>query len=240
MNLLVAWVTPLNNNERDRRLQNLRWISSYWQTLGVQIMVISCGPFPGEHFCEVIETPSDDFRRGVLFNIGFHHTNSNVILLGETDCYCSGIVETITLAAAHGCAAGWSRARELTREESDHIFFNPGCDPFPFETDQKFGNHRMEGGLIAVRRDVYEDINGCDERYMNLRGYDNELVIRLRDKTGDLPLASYTMYHLWHSHSPMKYYMGNMTLLDPLVSAKVKQIDQPEFGTHVHTHSRRV
>lgn len=60
------------------------------------------------------------------------------------------------------------------------------------------------GGLTFVRRDIWDEIGGMDERFVGWGEEDRAFELTLRTLIGHMPRASGAAYSLWHKKPPDK------------------------------------
>lgn len=72
------------------------------------------------------------------------------------------------------------------------------------------------GGVVVVRRALWDRVGGFDERFAGWGGEDNAFISALRTFGGNLPRVPGPAYHLWHPHAATRYagpfYDANLRL----------------------------
>jgi hypothetical protein len=138
------------------------------------------------------------FNKGWLNNVGINNSETNNIILGESDCifdplYTNDIInfykENNHLKWFH-C---WDRIIYIneTIEKSSKTLKNTPGGP--------------EGGLIFFDKTFYYEMGGSNEWIECLGGIDDDLVIRASFLTGRKRFKMPgTIYHFWHPTSEMK------------------------------------
>ena len=165
----------------------------------------------------------DGFAKSRAMNAGVQAARGPIVVLHDADtvvprCYVRSILERM--------AAGWDALRPLRflfclGPEQTRDYMDSGGTALPGRVDAVMQN--FPGCSVAIRRDVYWQIGGHDERFAGWGGEDLEFLDRL--KTTRLFAGSYApAIHLWHPPAPKKASGNrNQTLMEELRARPVAE-----------------
>ena len=139
----------------------------------------------------------EDFSRSRAFNVGVLASAAPVVLLHDADTI---VPRSYVRSILDRLQAGWDAVRPLRflfcfdQKESEQFLASGGA-AMPAQVSSVMQN--FSGCSVAVRREVYWQIGGHDERFVGWGGEDLEFLDRLR--TTRLFGGGYApAIHLWH------------------------------------------
>lgn len=149
----------------------------------------------------------------------------DVAVIADSDVYTS-LMQMMTAARAayvYGAAIPYRQFGIIGKEETLDVISNKlhytAVTPrvtFPYPHDPSTAS---VGGLTFVRRDMWEEVGGMDERFIGWGPEDRAFELTLRTIIGQMPRASGTAYGFWHAKSRDKNkasstYRANKLLWD--------------------------
>ncbi|HRU06374.1 MAG TPA: galactosyltransferase-related protein [Candidatus Brocadiia bacterium] len=144
--------------------------------------------------------PSDDgsvFNKSMLFNAGARQARAPWLLLHDADIAVPARYLESALARVE---AGWEAARPIRlllylSQAASQEFERTGVLPQRPEVWQVTQN--FPGASTLIRKDIYWELGGHDERFRGWGGEDSEFLSRLR--TRRMFLGGFApAFHLWH------------------------------------------
>lgn len=213
--VFIALHAERDDGEWAVRVENAGAVSRRFRVEGfLPHVIMSCPP-------EMLDRPypfdymhyeTRPFCRGAMFNHAIRELpNYPAYLFGEADCLIQDTHRCLNAAIKHGWSWGWTDGYYLNKAERAALLETfDGSWPREYSRDnvRRYGYKGTEGGLIGIRADVLETLNGFDEYYTDLGGLDNEVVVRLKRVHRGVGIKQ-DMIHLWHPQSPLKQLRGN-------------------------------
>lgn len=137
-----------------------------------------------------------EFVKGWLYNIGYKHTKTNRLFLGESDVvfsptYWIGIYDQLNKATFQW-AHCWDKLYVI------------GSDNKTIIRSTTVITGGAEGGVVYFDKEFYRKIGGSNEWMLGLGGMDNEIIVRCQQYTRRRYMLTGDIYHLWHPQSSMK------------------------------------
>lgn len=204
----IAVVLPVGGADR---IEHFRWVLRAFlaQTVdGLEVVVAEHGdgsyePAVGDsvRYVHLPRGEEEGFNKSRALNRGVEAASAPLVLLHDADVvppadYVEGVVRRLD--------AGWEAVRpirfafHLDRDDS-RAFLEHRGRRLPRAVETVIQNN--DGLSTALRRDIYFEIGGHDERFEGWGGEDTEFLQRLR--TRRLYPGAYSFgVHLWHPPAP--------------------------------------
>ncbi len=154
----------------------------------------------------VADDPWQAFNRGRALNAGVHRASGDVLLLVDADMVVPAealfaAIEAVGQGAA--MVVPFRRLVGLNGPASELVV--TGRSPFgPWGPDQIAleWDRRSTGGMNLIRREVFDQVGGFDERFAGWGGEDAAFASAVGTLAGPVEWIAATGVHLWHPHSP--------------------------------------
>jgi GT2 family glycosyltransferase len=160
------------------------------------------------------------FNKSWGLNVGFRRCRGEVVVVADADIIMDrDALESGNAACRSEFAAvkPYDRLIDLTLEDTERVL--TGWHPEPGQRSGEKPNREgigeficFCGGLFVIRREVYEELGGFDERFAGWGGEDDAMTIKLQTLISTTHVvADRTAWHLWHerqrdgSSSPALY-----------------------------------
>lgn len=155
--------------------------------------------FPHAEFLIIEQSIHKQFNRGLIKNIGALESNADYFIFHDVDMLVQGRAdyscpEHPTLFATHASQFGWKM-------------------PFP----------EYFGGVVAFKRQHFEDINGYSNRFEGWGGEDNELYYRVL-------ACGLKIEHREHRYLSLPHSKDHPTGYDPIKMEQAKSPRKPNDG----------
>lgn len=174
-------------------------------------------------------SPSGVFNRSAARNAAADQARGTVYVFVDADSIAP--VDQVGLAIAAAGANGWAfpydRYYSLTKEFSEAKMDAGGAPLFLGDKDYEFvfpGPDQVDrppsvGGMVAVHRDVFEQVGGYDERFTGWGFEDRAFALALEGLLGPASRIPGPLYHLWHPAPEEECFgqpnlVGNRALYD--------------------------
>lgn len=182
----VAIVVPAGGVDEDRA-KALRWITDrYRDRYPWPVIVGSC---------------AGEWSKGAAVADGLSRTDADVVVIADGDSFVPDLSRSID-AIADGAA--WvvphRMVYRLTRSVTRNVL--AGIDPTPRRTEcvRRPYAGPPGGGIVVIRRDVYDSVGGIDQRFLGWGGEDVSFGWALRTIVGHEVRFESPLFHLWHPH----------------------------------------
>lgn len=217
-----SYVIAFRNDDAGLRLANLLAVIKHVQQVpNVDIVVVECDET--RHVPELANIRheflqySGPFNKSWAMNIGFTLTHAPVVAFGDADLIAPHKAITTSIRATlqrFGAAKPFGRVMDLPHEHTT-AFLEEGTLPDAVITTEELIREDGEdlpycGGLFMIRRELFKEIGGYDERFSGWGGEDDALSIKLRRRGVELGIMSGEVaYHLWHGRALSRYLHAN-------------------------------
>lgn len=216
--LACSYVIAFRNDVDDRRLANLLAVIEHVQQVpNVDVVVVECD--------DVRQIPElagvrhqfldhgGPFNKSWAMNVGFGLTTNPVVAFGDADLIASHqAISTSIRATAQrfGAAKPFGRVMDLSQEQTTEFVRSSALPDGDGNTDELIREDGEDlpycGGLFLIRRELFAEIGGYDERFSGWGGEDDALSIKLRRHGADLGImADEVAHHLWHGRALSRY-----------------------------------
>jgi glycosyltransferase involved in cell wall biosynthesis len=206
----ISVILPVGDRSREAAL--LAVIGSFLNQVEVAFELIvveqgvaprSAGAFPAGVRCLHVESlAASEFNKSRAMNEGVRRSRSPWVLLHDADVV---VPERYLAAILERAGTGeWDAIRPIRflfypGEAASAAWIETGRLPAAVErVTQNF-----PGGSTAVRRDIYWELGGHDERFVGWGGEDTEFLDRLRTRRV-YPGGYAPALHLWHAPADKK------------------------------------
>ena len=186
------------------------WVRAYLENQCNEIVLADC--------------KSEKFNRSQAINNAFRkiagmYPDDTIIVIADADCVvttarcqdsCREAMASSKLVIPHDSVC------RMTPEQSAEILgkYSPVAGP----RGTWFRNNRIHpsvSGLITIRKDMFERVNGFDEQFVDWGGEDNAFKIACDKLLGESIRLGGPLFHFWHTPSPM---------VDKVVENKVRHL----------------
>ena len=197
----------------------LRWLS---QIRGMEVVLVEQDRTPQvridtlpsncTHYFVHNEGP---FNKAWGLNVGFKRSSGAVVGFGDADLVTNAATLMACYERCHSefeAMKPYDQLVDLTPEESRSVL---GGD-WNVKVDRKGLQRNREGideyvcfcgGLFLMRRGVYEELGGFDERFLGWGGEDDAMTSKLSRLVKRSGVArNQIAYHLWHERSTASRY----------------------------------
>lgn len=209
----------------------LEWLASACDTDVVVVEQDACptltGTLPNRRCQVVFAYNPGPFNKAWGLNVGVRLTRSPVLVFSDADLIVPEVLpRSIQLCAqGYGVVKPYRRLHDLTPEESRELRSRTDqwqslATPGRAADRGAIGEHLVLcGGLFAIRRDVFMQLGGWDERFIGWGGEDDALTYKVqRKRISTLELDEVPALHLWHPRPHAQtlgqpHYAANKALL---------------------------
>lgn len=193
-NLKLSVLMPYNKKNIHRH-KSFNWVVKRYQTLWPGIELI------------LQEDESDCFHKTKTLNRAFNRSTGDIIILADSDIFFSKNLIPAVLKTEFEWLLPYSIYKSLTPYSTDKILkqdvkFN--IDKNEKEIVIKLELKNSVGGLVFLKREIYKQINGLDERFKGWGCEDTALATILTGMFGKSQRLNFSIYHLWHPKEKMK------------------------------------
>jgi hypothetical protein len=156
------------------------------------------------------------FNKAWGSNVGFKQSSGVVVGFGDADLVTNAATLMTCYEQCHSefeAMKPYDELVDLTLEESRSV---SGGD-WNFKVDRKGSQRNREGiaeyvcfcgGLFLMRRGIYEELGGFDERFLGWGGEDDAMSLKLARLAKRSGVAKNRVaYHLWHERSAASRYL---------------------------------
>lgn len=167
------------------------------------------------------------YNRSWAFNVGLRHSQSNVIIFGDSDIimHPDDFIRGIRALENHDMVSPYHSVIDLTPDESNMQFDKiisinrPGRG----ETDNQKIN--ISGGISMFRKESIIKIAGWNEGFIGWGGEDDFQTIKVKNLLNWTELKA-KCYHFWHKREqPDKtHYQRSLQILQKAYSLKKDEI----------------
>lgn len=217
-----SYVIAFRNDVDGRRLANLLAVIRHVQQVpNVDIVVVECDEV--RHVPELTNVRHEflnydgPFNKSWAMNVGFGVTETPVVAFGDADLISTHEAINASIRATaqrFGAAKPYDRVMDLTHEQTTEFLDSCALPEAVVSTEELIRQDGEDlpycGGLFMVRRELFAEIGGYDERFSGWGGEDDALSIKLRRRGVDLGImAGEVAYHLWHGRALSRYLHPN-------------------------------
>ena len=185
--MTVSLIVPLRVRD-PWRARVAGWMLRRWATLRPTWEII------------VADSPSVEWSKPRAVNVAVDASRGDTLVIVDADCTVDlATLDRFPLDAAW--AQPFSTVARLTRSQTATVLGGaPGAATFP--TDAAGGRRAIGGGLVVVRREVYQVLGGWDERFEGWGAEDTWLGRELTRIAGAPAVDDAVLHHLWHPRDP--------------------------------------
>lgn len=124
-------------------------------------------------------------------------TAADILIVADADVWCPGVFDAVSRVES---GAPWAIPHQmlyrLTREATSKVL-SGGTLRIGLPTDEPPYRGFAGGGMVVVRRDVYENVP-LDPRFRGWGQEDESWAVALRTMVGEAWRGVSPMFHLWH------------------------------------------
>lgn len=178
----------------DTRTRARDWVTEWWQRRGLPVTtgVCDCATWCKAH----------------AYNQTAANVDADVVIVADADSIlpAPAVRWALTAAQAHGWAVPFDKVHRLDRNRTNLLLtYPPTGVPTPepgHGLAQPVHDALPGGGIVAVRRDVWDQAGGFDPRFAGWGGEDYALGAALRTFAGPAAILPGALWHLWHTPQP--------------------------------------
>lgn len=180
---LVPWRTDHGDRERLWAFCRARWAKL----------------FPTVEIAEA-DAPAEEFSRARAINEAAKgEWNIGVVLDADVFADATQVTEAIEHAAATGrLTLGFSRYLALTPSMTRRVLDGFGG---PFERGVRYRSNVHESSIVAVRRDLFDELAGFDQRFSGWGQEDVAFAHAARVLRDGIDRVPGDVFHLWHGRA---------------------------------------
>lgn len=175
----------------------LAWLGRQWA--GVGVSTARLGAPSGEEWCK-----AEAVANAIAGQPG------DILVVSDADVFCPGVMEAVDKVRA---GAPWAiphrKVYRLSRQSTERVLAGEAPDESmeldPFRDDMPgFAYVGVQGGgIVVLRRDVYEDCP-LDPRFVGWGQEDEAWALALSCLYGPPVRLTHPLWHLWHPPQPRK------------------------------------
>lgn len=235
MKACFSYIIPFRQDSSKRREYNLRvilkWLT-YFSNLEIiiveqdEVSHLDTKAF-GKNCKHVFIYNPGSFNKSWAINVGFRHSSGQVIAIGDCDLFMDKLALTNSLNQClntFDAINPYSDLIDLSKEISDEVsVLDIDASILENHTIDKNREQSGEylcfsGGIILLKRSLFEKIGGFDERFEGWGGEDDAMDVRIRAFTQNiLQTENQTAFHLWHHRNSLRNnnpnYQNNCQIL---------------------------
>lgn len=161
------------------------YVAAWYEALGYDVIIGGC---------------PDPWRKAVAVAHAARNSTADVFVVADADCLCASTVGVAPAIAAVETGAAWAVPHLMV-----HRLDQPATEAVYNGTDPAATTSRTQrpykgfagGGLVAVSRDVWEQIP-LDPRFVGWGGEDSSWAMALTTLAGPPVRYDADLFHLWH------------------------------------------
>lgn len=147
-----------------------------------------------------IGTSDEPWSKGAAVADALIQTDADMLVIADADSFVTPehVTTAVQAAAEHGWAMPHWKVYRLSERATEQVYAGGP----PSRTDLYRGAYAgvMGGGIVAIRRDVYELVGGIDPRFCGWGGEDVSLARALIVMHGKPARMAGDLFHLYHPH----------------------------------------
>lgn len=226
------------------RLSNLRktldWINSF---SNVDVILVE----QDKHskikdlnlLCKHIFIKTDmPYNRSWAFNVGLKHSQSNIIVFGDSDLIMKpdDFIKGLESLKNFEMVSPYHSVIDLTPEESNFNFNNIVNITRPGRGENDNQKINISGGIAMFRKDAIEKIAGWNEQFIGWGGEDDFQTIKVKNLLTWTELQA-KCFHFWHQREQpdMTHYQRTLQILQ-----QASKLTKEEIISHVNNTSRKI
>ena len=186
--LKISVLMPYNK-KNIHRYKSFNWVVKRYQTLWPGIELV------------LQEDESNSFHKTKTLNKAFNRSTGDIIILADSDIFFSKNLIPAVLKTEFEWLLPYSTYKSLTPYSTDKILRRDVKFDVDKNQEQIITKLELEnsvGGLVFLKREIYKQINGLDERFKGWGCEDTALVRILTGMFGESQRLNFSIYHLWH------------------------------------------
>lgn len=187
-----------------RRDELFKFVRAAWQQLPVEVFV---GSDPGDA----------PFNISRAFNDAASQASGDCYLLASADALPptpEHLDWIVTQLETHPWLGAYAETGAYSKVDSDRILKGENPDRFTFEQWAPFCT-----GAIALHRDIWNDVNGMDERFHGWGCEDTAFRLTLETLHGQPPEPRGCARSLWHPAASREFFETNADRLGYYITA---------------------
>lgn len=142
------------------------------------------------------------WRKAAAVNPAANASTADVLVIADADCVvdADGIRRAIGHAQRDGYAVPAKAVRRLTPDATAGVLDgDPAADLDPRLPTESRHQLLAGGGIVVIRKDVWDAVGGFDPRFVGWGGEDYALGCALYSATRQFPqYGAGLLWHLWH------------------------------------------
>jgi len=184
--LKVSILIPYKNSNNHRK-KAFEWVVERYKKL-----------YP-EYELVLQKDESKSFHKTRTFNKAFKKSTGDIIVMADADIFFTKELLTKAVSKLNDWIVPYKVYIALnTRCSNLLIRESPDMDIRKFKLQIKTSSMNSVGGLLVLRREVYEAVNGCDERFKGWGCEDTAFARCLKTMYGEPDRLEHNIYHIWH------------------------------------------
>lgn len=232
-NYLFTYIIGYRHNFE--RLQNLRrvldWINGFG---GVEVLLveqdkhskISHLDLKAKHIFTKSNMP---FNKSWAFNVGLKHSNSNIIVFGDSDLIMdpNQFISSLNLISQYEMVNPYNKVIDLTQNESMLPFDKMIEIDRPGRGETDIQKVPLCGGICLFRKESIQKIGGWNEDFWSWGGEDDFQSVKVKNLL-TWTESSAKCYHLYHNKTQpdMKWYQRNLQILQQTSNMNKEQLQK--------------
>lgn len=158
--------------------------------------------FPGWEL--IVATSGEPWAKGRAVHDAYRRSSGSVLVIADADSFVAPQALRAAVAGAvdptwNGWAMPHGMVHRLNQQATEAVY--AGQPPDPRKLARPAYHGVKGGGIVAIRREIYELVGGIDPRFEGWGGEDVSLAMALMKLTGRPWRRSMAdLWHLWHPH----------------------------------------
>lgn len=161
------------------------------------------------------EDDSELFSRANAINNGANKAKYDIFIIIDIDIIVdfSVIQQAHNLLTQYSYVIPYNNIYKLNKESTNRIIHSNNYNKpenFTIEKEHSHNNPIYAGGIQCVTKQIFNNVNGYDSRFIGWGGEDYAFCKRIKKKYKKGIYLKNTILHLWHEEQPTKKdYLNN-------------------------------